>query len=112
MLEIFRSFHNNPVMGHPGSKKMLHELHKRFYSPSLSEKTQRILERCETCMRSKSTSETKLHPPLQKIFDPCNGPTDLLEVDIVGPLPASNSYTLILTEIDVFSLLSVCRTAA
>ena len=52
-------------------------------------------------MRSKSTNESKLCPPLQKIYDPCNGPTDLLEVDIVGPLPTSNGFTHILTAIDV-----------
>ena len=38
MLEIIRFFHNNPVQGHPGSKKMLHELRKRYYSPSLAKK--------------------------------------------------------------------------
>ena len=54
-------------------------------------------------MRSKSTNESKIRPPLQKIYDPCNGPTDLMEVDIVGPLPASNGFTHILTAIDVFS---------
>ena len=54
-------------------------------------------------MRSKSTNESKIRPPLQKTYDPCNGPTDLMEVDIVGPLPASNGYTHILTAIDVFS---------
>ena len=54
-------------------------------------------------MRSKSTNESKIRPPLQKKYDPCNGPTDLMEVDIVGPLPASNGFTHILTAIDVFS---------
>ena len=103
MLEIIRSLHSNPVQGHPGSKKMLHELRKRYYSPSLAEKTQKILESCETCMRSKSTNESKIRPPLQKIYDPCNGPSDLMEVDIVGPLPALNGFTHILTAIDVFS---------
>ena len=103
MLEIIRSLHSNPVQGHPSSKKMLHELRKRYYSPSLAEKTQKILGSCETCMRSKSTNESKIRPPLQKIYDPCNGPTDLLEVDIVGPLPASNGFIHILTAIDVFS---------
>ena len=103
MLEIIRSLHSNPVQGHPGSKKMLHELRKQYYSPSLAEKTQKILESCETCMRSKSTNESKIRPSLQKIYDPCNGPTDLMEVDIVGPLPASNVFTHILTAIDVFS---------
>ena len=103
MSEIIRSLHIDPVQGHSCSKKMLHELRKRYYSPSLAEKTQKILESCEICMRSKSTNESKLRPSLQKIYDPCNGPTDLIEVDIVGPLPACNGLTHILTAIDVFS---------
>ena len=54
-------------------------------------------------MKSKSVKETQLRPPLQKIYDPCDGPEDLLEIDIVGPLPASNGFTHILTAVDVFS---------
>ena len=103
MLEIIKSLHTSTVQGQLGSKKMLHELRKRYYTPSLAEKTQKILESCETCMRSKSTNESKIRPPLQKIYDPCTGPTDLMEEDIVGPLPASNGFTHILTAIDVFS---------
>ena len=38
MLEIIKPLHSNPVQRHPGSKKMLHELRKRYYSPSLAEK--------------------------------------------------------------------------
>ena len=82
---------------------MLHELCKRYYSPSLAEKTQNRLESCEPSMRSKSTNQSKIRPPLQKIYDTCNGPTVPMEVDIVGPLPASNGFTHILTAIDVFS---------
>ena len=103
MLQIIRSLHSNPVQGHPGSKKILHELRKRYHSPNLAEKTQKILESCETCKRSNSVNESKIRPPLQKIYDPCNGPSDLMEVDIVGPLPTSNGFTHILTAIDVFS---------
>ena len=105
MLEIIRSLHSNPVQGHPSSKKKLHELRKGYYSPSLAEKTQKILESCETCMRSKSTNESKIRPPSQKFYDPCNGLRDLMEVDIVGLLPASNGFTHIhrSTAIDVFS---------
>ena len=54
-------------------------------------------------MKSKSVKEPQLRPPLQKIYDPCDGPEDLLEIDIVGPLPASNGFTHILTAVDVFS---------
>ena len=44
-----------------------------------------------------------LEPPLQKNSDPSNGPEDLLEIDLVGPLPPSNGFMYILTAVDVFS---------
>ena len=82
---------------------MLYELRKRYYSPNLACKVQKVLHGCENCMKSKSVKEPQLRPPLQKIYDPCDGPEDLLEMDIVGPLPASNGFTHILTAVDVFS---------
>ena len=103
ILKIIRTLHNSPVQGHPGLKKMLYELRKRYYSPNLACKVQKILDGCENCMKSKSVKETQLRPPLQKIYDPCDGPEDLLEIDIVGPIPASNGFTHILTAVDVFS---------
>ena len=54
-------------------------------------------------MKSKRVIEPQLGPPLQKIYDPCDGPEDMLEIDIVGPLPASNGFTHILTAVNVFS---------
>ena len=73
-LEIIRTLNNSPVQGHPGLKKLLHELRKRYYSPSLATKVQRMLDGCETCMKSKNVKETQLRSPLQKIYDPCDRP--------------------------------------
>ena len=101
--KIVRTLHNSPVQGHPGLKKMLYELRKRYYSPNLACKVQKVLDVCENCMKSKSVKEPQLCPPFQKIYDPCDGPEDMLEIDIVGPLPASNGFTHILTAVDVFS---------
>ena len=101
--KIIRALHNSPVQGHPGLKKILHQLRKRYYSPSLVTKCQKVLDRCENCMKSKSVKNSQLRPPLQKVYDPCDGPECMLEIDIVGPLPVSNGLTHILTAIDVFS---------
>ena len=54
-------------------------------------------------MKSKSVKESHLRPPLQKIYDMCDGAEDMLEIGIVGPLPASIGFTHFLTAIDVFS---------
>ena len=103
ILKIIRTLHNSPVQGHPGLKKTLHEHRKRYYSPNLACKVQKVIDGCENCMKSKSVKEPQLRPTLQKIYDPCYGPEDMLEIDIVGPLPAWNGFTHILTAVDVFS---------
>ena len=54
-------------------------------------------------MKSKSVKESQLHPPLQKIYDPCDGPKDMLKIGAVVSLPASNSFKHISTVVDVFS---------
>ena len=101
--KIIRTLHNSPIQGQLGSKKMLNELRKRFYSPSLATNVQKVIDGCEICMKSKSIKEYQLRPPLQNIDDPSDGPEDMLEIDIVGPLTASNVFTHILTAVDVFS---------
>ena len=62
-------------------------------------------------MKSRTVEEPQFRPPLQKIYDPCDGPKDMLEKDIVGPLPASNGFTHILTAVDVFFPLPVRSSA-
>ena len=47
-------------------------------------------------------SNTQLQPPLERIYNPGVGPEDVMEVDLVGELPASNGSTQILTACDVF----------
>ena len=37
-------------------------------------------------MKLKSVKESQSRPPLQKKYDPCDGPEVMLELDIVDPL--------------------------
>ena len=104
MLDIVRTLHSNPPMQRqPGSKKMLYELRKRTYLPNLAIKVQETIEGCKFCAQSKRVINAQLKPPLQKIYDPSNGPEDIMEIDLVGSLPAYNGFTHTLTGIDVFS---------
>ena len=95
--------HGDPMQGHPGASKMLVELRKRYYIPSLSEHVSKYVSNCIECIKAKPVNPRRLMPPLEKIYDPCNGPEDVLEIDLVGELPNSNGYTLILTACDYFS---------
>ena len=82
---------------------MLVELLKRYYIPGLNENVSKYVSNCTECT----------NPPLEKMFDPCNVPEDVLEIDLVGELPCSNEYTHILTACDYFSrylfVISICK---
>ena len=82
---------------------MLHELRKRNYSPNLSELVLQYVSNCQDCIRAKPIRKAAITPPLQQIYDPCNGPEDILEIDLVGELPPANGFTHILTACDYFS---------
>ena len=84
--------HGDPMQGHPGASKMLSELRKRYYIQNLTEKVQVFVNNCQECIKAKPAKPNTLIPPLEPIYDPCNGPEDVLEIDLVGELPRSNGY--------------------
>ena len=102
-LPIIRTMHGDPMQGHPGATKMFVELRKRYYIPNLSEHVSKFVSNCTDCLKAKPVNPKRLIPPLEKIYDPCNDPEDILEIDLVGELPCSNGYTHILTACDYFS---------
>ena len=82
---------------HPGTSKMLGELRKRYYIPNLAEKVQEFVNNYQDCIKAKPVKPNTVTPPLEPIYDPCNGPEDVLEFDLVGELPRSYRYSHILT---------------
>ena len=77
VMQIIRALHNSPVRGHPGSKKVLHELRKRYYLPKLAIKVQKVINSCATYIKSKTVEESLLRQPVQKNYDPFEGPEDM-----------------------------------
>ena len=71
------------MQGHPGASKMLVELRKRYYIPNFSEHVSKFVSNCTDCLKAKPVNPKRLTPPLEKIYDHCNGPEDILEVDLV-----------------------------
>ena len=100
---IIRTMHGDPMQGHPGASKMVGELRKRYYIPNLTEKVQEFVNNCQDCIKAKPVKPSSVTPPLVPIYDPCNGPEDVLEIDPVGELPRSNGYSHILTACGYFS---------
>ena len=53
--------------------------------------------------RRKPCHEKILQTPPEQTYEPCNGPEHVFEVDMVGELPSTNSFSHIVTATDVFS---------
>ena len=91
------------MQGHPGVSKMLIELRKRYYVPYLTVHVQHYASNCLHCIKTKPVNVRSLKPPLENIYDTCNGPKVLLEIDLVGEFPKSNGFTHVLTACDYLS---------
>ena len=100
---IIRTMHGDPMQGHTGASKMFGELKKKYYIPNLAEKVRKFVNNCLDCIKAKPIKPSSGTPPLEPIYDRCNGPEDVLENDLVGELPQSNRYSHILTACDYFS---------
>ena len=95
--KIISTLHENPLKGHHGASKTLQVLRPRYYAPDLTRKDQDYIDNCQIRIRAKPCSNTKLRPRLEEVYD------DVMEINHVGELPASKTYTHILTVCDVFS---------
>ena len=89
---IISTMHGDPMQEHPGASKKLGELRKRYHITNLADKVQRFVNNCQDCIKAKPVKPSSVTPPLKPIYDPCNGPEDVLEIDLVGELPRSNGY--------------------
>ena len=91
------------MQGRPGASKMIDVSRSRYYAPDLTRKAQDYTDDFQMCMRAKPCSNTKLRPPIEQTYGPCDEPEDVIEIDSICELPASNRYTHILTVFDNFS---------
>ena len=88
--DIIRTLDGDIMWGHPGSRKMLYHLRQRYYCANLAAILQASIKNCQTCIKLERIAKHQVRPPVQMIHDPSNGPENLLEIGLVGPLPSSN----------------------
>ena len=103
MANNMKSMHRDPMQVHPGSSKLLQALRQQFYLQNLAEQVQRFANNCQNSIKANLCAKRQLKPPLPRILDTCDGPTDIMENDLVGELPNSYGFTHILTATDVLS---------
>ena len=82
--------------------RTIHEFRTRFYFPGFNEYFMQYIKNCLTCIQQKAVGNNALRPFRQPLSSLQSFPGDMLQIDIVGPLP-SPLYKYVLTGIDVFS---------
>ncbi len=95
---ILREVHGGALSGHLGTEKTLSRLKERFYWPGHWTDTRNWCLTCATCATRK-TPTPKQRAPLRNIL--VGSPMQLVAVDIMGPLPESesgNSYVLVASD--------------
>ena len=84
--DVIRDLHEGAVSGHLGEEKVLSQLKERFYWPGCTEAVRTWCRQCKTCASRKMTvpkRKAQLHTV------PAGYPMQIVSVDIMGPLPAT-----------------------
>ena len=94
---VFDTIHN---LGHPGVERTRQTISDKFYWPTMREDASRWARECQQCQLAKINRHTA--PPIGEFSVP-ERRFSHLNLDIVGPLPSSNSYRYLLTAVDRFT---------
>lgn len=94
---IFQRFHN---LSHPGIKATNKLISSRFVWPSINKDIRDWTRACINCQKSKIHKH--IHTPFQKLEVP-DERFQIVNIDIIGPLPSSKGFTYCLTCIDRFT---------
>ncbi|CAB0033548.1 unnamed protein product [Trichogramma brassicae] len=94
---IIRKAHDSAVAGHKGMIKTYHRIRERYYWPNMMEEIRRYVKTCHDCQIRKLT-RVKTKFPMKITTTPTTA-FEVVEMDVVGPLPitiSGNKYLLTL----------------
>ena len=94
---VFETIHN---LGHPGVERTRQTVASKFYWPTLRADTSKWARECLSCQQAKVTRHTT--PAIGEFVVP-EKRFSHVNVDLVGPLPASNGFKYLLTAVDRFT---------
>jgi hypothetical protein len=99
--KIVKSYHDPPLMGHPGRYKTQEWVSRTYWWPSMSAFVKAYVDGCAICQESKiHTHPTKM--PLHPTQIPSR-PFQYITVDFIVKLPESNGYDSIMMATCQFS---------
>lgn len=98
VVELVTAYHENN--GHFGRSKTYSQMREKFYWPKMQRHIGQIVTSCDLCQKSKVSNKSRglLHPVLPE------KPSDLVCVDLMGPLPVSRGgVSQLLVVVDAFT---------
>src|SRR5882672_5070599 len=96
--KIIYQNHDIPMAGHPGVKRTIELVSRTYWWETLRKDIEEYVRGCERCQRNKIIRQKK-NAPLQPM-DPASEPWERISVDLVGPLPKSQGYNMIMVVSD------------
>ena len=85
---IIKEYHDKPLGGHNGVNRTYKRIKLNFKWPNMFKDIKRYIKKCDVCKRNKTTTYTK--EPMV-ITSTAKVPFEKISMDIVGPLPTTNS---------------------
>ena len=93
------------MAGHPGVKRLLKSLQQDFDWPGMEDEIKEYVKGCMECQQNKADQQKK-HTPLRPLaITSC--PWERISVDLIGPLPLSNGFDIIMVIVDYFTKMKI-----
>jgi hypothetical protein len=97
--EVMLTYHGDC---HSGRDSTVQRVQQVYFWIGMTEDIKNFIKSCDYCQKFKSNSHP-VRPPLG-LFEVPKGPTEILGIDLIGPLPVTDSgYSYVLTGVDHFS---------
>jgi hypothetical protein len=97
---LIATFHDSPMVGHPGQQRTLELICQRYYWPGMRTKIFQYVDTCETCQRIKRPKATPT--PIQPLEIP-KRPWQHISYNMIVGLPPNGGKDVILVIVDSFS---------
>lgn len=97
-LDILRQHHDHQLAGHPGIKKTIQLIQRRYFWPRINKFATEYIRTCDSCIRTKATH----HKPFGHLkFLPIpDRPWSSISMDFIEGLPPSDGFDTILVVVD------------
>lgn len=106
-LSILSECHDNPLGGHLGVTKTIHQVKQHFYWPNMDAEITKYVTSCVSCQRNKPSSQAPMGL-LQPLPIP-DAPWDQVTMDLITQLPMSISgYDAIVVFVDKLTKMIHC----